>query len=446
MTMMTIELSAPRALLRGLPLPVLVAVSGGLDSMCLLHLTAQVLGEGAVTAAHYNHHLRPAAARDEDFVKKRCAEWGIPLVCGGGDVAAFAAETGKTLEEAGRDLRYAFLERARQERGCAAILTAHHADDNAETLLLNLLRGTGAQGLAGIPAARDGIYRPLLSVTRAELAEYAEKHNLPHVEDETNETDDAARNLLRHRVLPVLRELNPKAVENMNRAAALLAEDQRALEVFAGKLLHEAEIQPGKRAVLPLAACKKQPKAVLSRAVLGLLASVSGHRKDLTARHVEAVMHLLRSKEERQLSLPYGLTARREGEAVVIEKNAPVPAETPIAVGETVSFGAWRITLSETPQAGESYAFSAAGELAVTPWRSADRMTLPGSRGSRSLKRLCADAGLSPQQRDGLPVLRAGERPAAVPGVGTDVNFVPQGSAVLYVTFHKETKEKQYEK
>jgi len=447
MTMTMTDLAAAKRRLAGTPRNVLCAVSGGLDSMCLLHLLS-VWGRQqgmVVTAAHFNHRLRQTADRDETFVRQICAGWGIPLLCGSGDVRALAAETGKSLEEAGREARYAFLEQARRESGSTVILTAHHADDNAETLLLNLLRGTGLQGLTGIPAERDAVLRPFLDVTRAELAEYAEKHGLPHVEDETNELDDAARNALRHKVLPVLRELNPRAVENMNRTAALLKRDARALEIAAGTLLREARVIPGERAELPVSACETQPEAVVSRAVLSLMVSVGGHRKDLTAAHVESVLELRRSGEGKIVSLPYGLTACREKHTIKIEKTAPVPEAIPVSLGETVDFGGWSVTLRETAGEGLCYAVPAVENLTVTVWRPSDRMTLAGSRGSRSVKRLCAERGLTPAERDGLPVLRAGETPVAVPWVGVNLDVTPQSDAVIYVTFTKH-KERDYEK
>jgi len=451
MTMRTTDFSEAKACLLGLPQPVLCAVSGGRDSMCLLHLLSHWGRQQGikVAAAHYNHHLRETAARDEAFVRKICADWGIPLVCGGGEVRAFAQETGKTLEEAGREKRYAFLEQARQESGCAAILTAHHADDNAETMLLNLLRGTGLQGLTGIPGRRDKIYRPLLSVTGAEIGEYAQENAVPFVEDETNALDDASRNLLRHKVLPVLRELNPRAVENLSRTAALLAEDARALELAAGKALNKAAVLPGERAEIPIDLCRKEPKAVVSRAVLSVLVSVGGHQKDLTARHVESVLALARGGEEKSVSLPYGLTARRKTDTIFIGKTAPVPGEVPIACGERVDFGDWSVTLSKEPQAGESWAVPAAFPMTVTVWRPSDRMTVPGSRGSRSVKRLYAERGVAPHERDGLPVLRGGERPLAAARIGANLEVAPQREeAALYVTFQKSEriKEKDYEK
>ena len=142
---------------------VLCAVSGGLDSMCLLHFLCRQEGF-AVAAAHFNHQLRGAEAdRDEAFVRDYCAAHAIPFAAGRGDTRAVAEREGLSIEEAARKLRYAFL-RETAERGCDAVLTAHHADDNAETILLNLIRGTGSAGLAGIPQVRGNICRPFLQI------------------------------------------------------------------------------------------------------------------------------------------------------------------------------------------------------------------------------------------------------------------------------------------
>ena len=166
----------PRWGLPGRGRPALCAVSGGLDSMCLLTMAVQ-WGQAQgrrVAAAHFNHQLRGGDAdRDERFVRDWCAAREIPFFAGRGDVRVFAEETGRTVEEAARQLRYKFLEETRRREGFGCILTAHHADDSAETMLLNLLRGTGLKGLTGIPDKRDCILRPLLGATRAELAAYA---------------------------------------------------------------------------------------------------------------------------------------------------------------------------------------------------------------------------------------------------------------------------------
>ena len=392
----TSELTAAKRFLEGLsggenPTPVLAAVSGGLDSMCLLHLLSTWGRQRnlAVTAAHFNHQLRETADRDETFVRDWCKSHEIPFVSGSGDVRKAAAEQGLTLEEAARNLRYDFLMEQQKALHCAFVLTAHHADDNAETMLLNLLRGTGLRGLAGIPEFRGSIARPLLQVTRSELEAYAATHNIPHVEDETNQLDDAARNVLRHHVLPVLRELNPKAVENMTRTARLLAADERTLEHQAGKLLRSARVEPGSAAYLPVEACKDQPGAIVGRAVWSLLISVSGHRKDISATHVEAAMALLRGDVGREVSLPYEMVARREAAELCICRRSRLTG-VELKEGCPVKWGGYTLKLLHEA-AGEGFALRAGGCVSVAPCAPGGRLRMPGARGSRSVKRLCVD-------------------------------------------------------
>ena len=233
-------------------------------------------------------------------------------------------------------------------RALIAILTAHHADDSAETMLLNLLRGTGLRGLTGIPPVRGRIRRPLLGMTRAELARYAEAHHVPHVEDATNEKDDITRNLLRHRVMPVLRAANPRAVENMARTAALLAADEAALHEAAEILLKKAELVPGVSAALPVSALDSTPEAVRSRAVQIAIAAVAGREKDIGYLHVHSVLEL----ERGQVSLPYGVIAVREGETLRLLRQAEPLASQRILPGQTVFFGPWRVRIAADTDEG----------------------------------------------------------------------------------------------
>lgn len=453
--MKTNELPRARAFLDGQVSgseSLLCAVSGGLDSMCLLHLTCDwVASRGThVAAAHFNHHLRGKTAdRDEAFVAAYCREQGIPFLSGGGDTRALARERHLSLEEAARVLRYAFLERAAREGGFAHILTAHHADDNAETMLLNLCRGTGTAGL-GIPPVRGRICRPFLEISRAELTAYADAHDIPHVEDETNASDDAARNLLRHHVLPVLREINPRAVEHMAKASGFLLEDSAALDDWAARIAGQANAGPdGVRIAAEL--LNGVPGSVRGRTVLSLCEMAGGHRKDLSAAHVSAVLGLLRGETGKSVSLPEGLRAVAEKNVLSIFRNPRPEGEVPIVLGKTVLFGAWTVSLSSKPLSGGEN-FSLAPEaltapLCVTAWRPDDRMLLPGSRGERTLKRLCGDAGMPAAQRDILPVLRVGQRAAAVPHVGVDLRLMPRpGGDAVYAGFIQHTEENRHEK
>ena len=196
---------------------VLCAVSGGADSMCLLHLLHTWAGEGGfrVAAAHYNHNLRGAESdRDAAFVAEWCAGQDIPCVIGAGDVAHEARARGLGVEETARQMRYEFLRGAADAMGCGRIATAHSADDNLETLLLHLVRGAGLHGLAGIPPRRGVVVRPLLTTSRAEIVAYLEANGVAHVEDSSNTDEGYARNRIRRQVVPVLRQLNPRLTES----------------------------------------------------------------------------------------------------------------------------------------------------------------------------------------------------------------------------------------
>ena len=426
---------------------VLCAVSGGLDSMCLLDYMTRQPGF-SVGAAHFNHQLRGAEAdRDEAFVRDYCGKRRIPFVSGSGDTRALAEREGLSTEEAARRLRYDFLNKAAEDGGYDAILTAHHADDNAETVLLNLIRGTGSAGLAGIPQVRGNICRPFLRIPRAELAAYAAAHDIPHVEDSTNQDPGAAaRNALRSTVMPVLRQLNPKCAENIARTSAILREESDALESMARGLMNQVKELPDGVSV-PCLMLTDVPQAVAERAVLQLLAQTGGHRRDLSAAHVLAVLDLARGRGA-EVSLPYGLTARRKKYSLEIIRRPARTGEQPIAVGDTVVFRETAVRLSGEDAPGAlPLSLPEGAVLTVTPWRPSDWLRLPGSRGPRSFKRLCAERGLTPEERDAIPVLRVGEAHAADPVFGVQPDFAPcPGGQTVFVKFYKKTEEKQHEK
>ena len=217
---------------------ILCAVSGGADSRCLLHLLWSGQEEGGyhVAAAHFDHCLRgEESRRDAAFVADWCRERQIPCHLGEGDVAREAEESGEGVEAAARRLRYAFLEDTAQKIGAGRIATAHNADDNGETLLLHLVRGSGLQGLTGIPPRRGNLVRPLLTTLRADIADYLERHGVPHVEDSTNTDTRYSRNFLRHQVMPLLRELNPNLTAALSSAARTLRTDNDYLTAQAAR-------------------------------------------------------------------------------------------------------------------------------------------------------------------------------------------------------------------
>lgn len=209
---------------------VVCGLSGGADSVCMLRAVQELSAEIGFTveALHVNHCLRGAESdRDEAFCRTLCSDLGIPFTAVSCDVKAYAAEKGLSCEEAARELRYGIFRRYSDGK---LLSTAHNADDNLETMLLNLIRGTGLKGMAGIPPVRGNIIRPLLSVSRAEIEQYLKKIGQTYVTDSTNLTDDYTRNKIRHKIIPLMKELNGSLTETSTRTAHVLRSENRLIE------------------------------------------------------------------------------------------------------------------------------------------------------------------------------------------------------------------------
>ena len=448
----------PRWILPSRHRPALCAVSGGLDSMCLLDLLNRWCREqGApLTAAHFNHQLRGAESdRDEAFVRDWCAAHDIPFVSGSGDVRGCAEQEGLSLEEAARMLRYAFLRREAEKLGAYPnIYTAHHADDNAETILMNLIRGTGVAGLTGMAYHQDDICRPLLDVRRAELQDYAAAHGIPHVEDSTNaDPNAAARNYLRLEIMPRLGQLNPRAVEHINDAGGRLRALDRAVEEEAARRTAHVEVREG-RVTLSKRALAEASGAVQPRMLLQLLDLLGVGRRDITAAHLNAILRLTRHTawgKESRLDLPHGVTARYCREWLILETRPQLLTEVQLLPGCPVAWGDYRITLLDQPE-GEGLALRPRRQtestvLTVGPVEPGDRLHLPETRGGgRSVKRLCLDRRISLSERDRLPAVYTEGRLAAVWRLGVDTAFLPEGEPCRFIQIAEAAKERDHEK
>jgi len=422
------------------------AVSGGSDSVAMLHclLTLQEALGITVTAAHFNHHLRGAESdRDEAFVRSLCQSWGVPLRLGGGDVAARALETGESEEEAARALRYAFFDAL----DCK-VATAHTADDNLETVLLNLLRGTSLRGLCGIPSVRGRIVRPMLGVTQAEVDEYLQENGLSHVEDSSNGENACRRNRLRHEVLPLLLRENPALPLSVLRSCALLRQDEDELERLAEAALGRA----GRPGGISCSALSGEPDAVRTRAVRKLLREIRAPK--LSASHIAAVDRLMVSGSVSGCcSLPGGWTAAREYDLLTLSKVPAPPAFSPVRLavpgatvlpdlGLTVRCALVRAAekMEDTPSRFlcrcDTIAFTA--PLFARPRAEGDAMRLPG--GSRTLKKLFIDRKIPAARRGLVPVIADEAGVLGVYGIGVNLSrrALPGQTAILIQIDEKE--------
>ena len=419
----------------------LCAVSGGADSMCLLHL---VWSQGFdVTAAHFEHGIRgEESLRDADFVENWCREHSIPFVLEHGDVPAYAQQTGMGLEEAARKLRYDFLARTAERLGADRILTAHNLDDNAETLLFNLTRGSGTPGLRGIPQSRGSVLRPLLHVSRREIEAYLKENRVPHAEDSTNQSDDYTRNLIRHRVVPLLREINPRFPEAAARTAELVARDEDCLCALAADFVRR-EMREGS---LPLEAFRALHPAVSSRVVRQLFPGLSRER-------CEAVLAFAEGGEYGILELPGQLLRREQGRLYLNRDGDFSLPERRLIPGKSLEIPetGLRIETQECVYGGEIHdlfkTFYLKYEIVMTDLlctgrRPGDSIRPLGRGMSKRLSALFKEAGYTRAMRDSCLVLRDKAGPLFVRGLAVDERAVPQkGDRALKITIRENTTD-----
>ncbi len=386
--------------------------------MALLHvlLRLSTLQGFGVAAAHYNHLLRDSAARDEALVRQWCALHGVPLMTGSGNVRAYAEKSGRSIEDAARTMRYQFLENAAADCGADFIATAHHRQDNAETLLLHLLRGSGLTGLGGITPVRGSIIRPLLEVDRAEIDGYINENAIPYAEDETNTETVYTRNRLRLEILPLLEEISPGSTARMAAAAARLRADDEFLEQYTASLL------PSDTADIPESLLKAQPAPIAARLVRMAARRMGA---ELTAAQTEAVLSL---RNGGCLSLGGSLRAAREGKTLRFFRLNTPAAPLALSNGQQ-QWDRWLVSVYETDDEvteGENTVVLRcdAPPLVITGWDGTGRLSIENGR--RTVKRLLADHGIPPSRRESCPALLAGEDLAAVFGAGTELSLRPR--------------------
>jgi tRNA(Ile)-lysidine synthase len=287
---------------------VLVAVSGGADSVALLRALMRLSHEYKLklTTAHLNHGLRGIEAdEDERFVSTLCAGIGMECLCKTIDVGALKIGKGQSTEEVGREERYRFLDEAAKHCGATKIATGHHREDQAETLLMNLLRGSGLEGLKGILPVRGGrIIRPLLHVAKADILTFLKREGLSYREDSSNLSPLFLRNRIRHDLIPVLTAYNPGIVEGLSRTADIIRREDDCLQSAVCDLLHREGIIPGEaQNIIPLPLFMGLHEALKGRLIKSLLEAASSSGRGIACRHIEAVLNLARATVRNRASL-----------------------------------------------------------------------------------------------------------------------------------------------
>ncbi len=437
---------------------VVVGLSGGADSVCLLSLLTEFKKEYQLElrAVHVHHGLRGEEAdRDAKFSEKLCFQLGVPFRLVSVNVKEEAEKKRISEEEAGRNLRYrAFsneAERWREEthrtgsagtdgEGQAAVIkiaVAHHGDDSAETILYQLFRGSGLRGLSGIPPVRDKIIRPLLCVTRREILEYLEEKGLSFVTDSTNLESDYARNKIRNQLMPMaVQEINQGAVEHIIRAGELIGEadhffSERA-EYMLETLLEEEKADQAVFSVSGLLALTHIEASYVIRAVFK---RKQWPLRDITSGHIESILMLLEGRTGAGADLPGGLRAERIYNRLVLTKGQPglekqgTGAELPVLLMEVAD----RENQGEIPKNLYTKWFDydkIKDTLSVRYRLPGDYITLKGG-GRKSLKSLFIDEKLPREERGRIPLLAE----------GSHVLWVIGGRISEYYKVTEETKK-----
>ncbi len=386
---------------------VLCALSGGVDSVVLLHLLLQC--GVRVEAAHVEHGIRgESSRRDCRFVQELCGKWGVPLHVIHLDVPAQAAKEGRGIEETARAMRYDFLWKTREARRLETLATAHHLNDQAETVLMHLIRGASPVGLSGMRERDGALIRPLLPFSRAQIEQYAQENHLPHVEDETNADIAYTRNYIRHELIPCMEKLNPRAVEAIGRAAELARRQsdfvrQEALRVLRSRMYGAAladvsDLHPGLRSEVIAQYLRAQGTPEFSAAdivrIESLLAGGVGRRvslgKELFERDTNGVRRVIMEPAGR------GRWALHSGEN-----------ETPLG-RFTLRMGKVPKNLNLGKYAQVFDADKIRAPLFVRTRRDGDRLALLGG-GKRKLSDILIDKKVPRALRDSVPLIVMGE-------------------------------------
>lgn len=401
---------------------IICAVSGGADSVALLfalYLLKEKL-EIQLSAAHFNHHLRGEESdRDERFVRELCQRYDIPLHVGGGEVTPGK----KGLEAAARDARYAFLRRLPGK-----IATAHTADDNAETVLLHLVRGTGLKGLGGITPVSANVIRPMLGIQRQEVEAFLAEWSLPHIEDSSNGGDAFLRNRLRHHVMPLLKEENPRLAENLSAMALRLRLDEDCL----GELAEQAS-------GVSVEALRKMHPALRSRALERFLKE-SGVREP-EAEHIALAEALVFSdKPSAKAHFPGGVTIARRYDALEMLPPGEQPEPVALSCPGSLELPEWGVRVTCTPaeeirNTADTFTVCPDGALVLRARAAGDSIRLGG--GSKSLKKLFIDQKIPAALRPRVPVIADETGVLGVYGIGVNLDRAAENLPAVRIQIEK---------
>ena len=479
---------------------IVIGVSGGADSVCLLHVLAEYRKRLGIKlhVAHLNHLLRGTESEaDAKYVSSLADSLGIPIAIDKQDVAAYRIVRNCSIEEAARELRYAFLGRVAKEIGANRIAIGHTRDDHVETILMHILRGTGINGLCGLapcsPIAYDEqelssstkttnaaqgqrsdflIIRPLLDITREETASYCHEYQLDPRVDSSNLSLSFFRNRLRLQLLPLLRQYNASLDQALLRLADIAKEDNVFIEQQASELWDEVVRQENKTIYLDKKQLASLPIALQRQLLRAAVTKLAGDARDIEAGHIEAARNLINKPVGKRISLPHGFICQRGYNEIVVTSTTsqsqlppcpfpPLPGEVTLRVPGKTAFPGWEVIASIVRERTDSppsrYAAGTNGEtcqgnlvadfdlhktgtkLFVRQRRPGDRFQPLGMRIPKKLHEFMVDAKIPRSWRDHIPIVCSPQQIVWVVGWRTDdkVKVTESGEEILRLEFVK---------
>jgi tRNA(Ile)-lysidine synthase len=411
---------------------VITGVSGGPDSMALLDILIQLRPRlnFQLAVAHLNHGLRPEAAAEEEFVSSYCRSVQIPFYSLQVDVQEIATREKKSLEETGRECRYQYFAELATKLGANRIATGHHCNDNAETVLLNLIRGSGIKGLRGIRPVNGIIIRPLLCVTKNQIESYLAENSIKYCIDLSNYSTDYLRNRIRHNLIPLLeQDYNPRIVEGLNQLADIAAAENDAMETETTRFWEQLVIkQESDEIILDAQRILQLHPAFQRRVIMKTLSVIQGENS-WDATDIKLITNLFnKSGSSRRLKLKQGLYIRKVYGQIVFTRKLPkkisfsykvtVPGE--VYIKETGKSYSFQLLEREDfkPQAGDLYLDydKIRGELYLRSRQPGDVFCPWGMQGTKKIKDFFIDLKVPQSQRDQVPLLVAEQKIYAILG------------------------------
>lgn len=423
-----------------------LAVSGGADSMYLFYNFVELkkIQNLDILVCHLNHDVRDTATRDENFVKSKCAEFEIKCVTKTENMNEFAQENKISKEEAGRILRYRFFRQYSKDR---IIVTAHNANDRAETLLFRLIRGTGINGLVGIKEFRDGIYRPMLSISRDNIEKYLRDNNLEYIEDETNYEEIYTRNKIRLSLIPELENYNPNIINALLRLSDNAKDAMNFIDDSVKSNFDKIIIN----GVICIEELNKVHEYLAKEIIKRLLEQKYGKGQIISRDNILKIYELKNFQSGKKIDLGNSIIARKSFDKIIFEKkkiSTEKSEKFPLEIGNNRnSFGEFKLKI--TDKKADTHRFNIMldydkikGSLILRTRINGDRFKPLGMKGEKKLKDYFIDRKVDVNKRDNIALICDEEKILWV--VGMDISEDAKIDNSTKKILHLEAKNDRY--